>query len=87
MLGVLLQVVGVVVGGLFVAWTGRDGGQGAVLGDDIRTHTALCPGHSLGSLSVLPAGEKSTVVKEGPKTQAGIHKRLSMSGRLLGETS
>lgn len=36
-LGVLLQVVVVVVevGGLFVVWAGGDGGQGAILGDDI----------------------------------------------------
>ena len=59
MLGVLLQVVvAMVVCGLFVVRTGGDGGQSAVLGDDIRTHAALCPGHSFGSLSVLSGSEE-----------------------------
>lgn len=55
-LGVLLQVVVVVVvvGGLFVVWARGDGGQGAILGDDIWTHATLSPGHTFGSLSVLP---------------------------------
>ena len=42
--------------GLFVVGAGGDGGQGAILGDDVGTHSALCPGHTFGSLSVLPAG-------------------------------
>lgn len=57
MLGVLLQVVVVQVGGgLPLAGAGGDGGQRAVLGDDIRADAALCPGNSFGSLGVFPAG-------------------------------
>lgn len=36
-------MVVVVMGGLFVVWAGGDGGQGAILGDDVRTHAALSP--------------------------------------------
>lgn len=61
-LGVLLQVVVVVVIRLFVVGAGGDGGHGAILGDDIGAHPALCPGHTLGSLSVLPAGWDITLV-------------------------
>lgn len=64
-LGVLLQVVVVAAAverGLFVMWAGGDGGQGAVLGDDIRTHATLSPGHTLRSLSILPEGGEDTAV-------------------------
>lgn len=63
-LGVLLQmvVVVVVVIQLFVVGAGGNGGQGAVLGDDVRAHSALCPGHTFRSLSVLPAGRDITLV-------------------------
>lgn len=55
-LRVLLQMVVIaVVIQLFVVGAGGNGGQGAILGDDIRTHSTLCPGHTFWSLSVLPA--------------------------------
>lgn len=59
----MLQVLVVaVVIRLLVAGAGGNGGQGAVLGDDIRTHSALGPGHTFGGLSVLPAGWDSTLL-------------------------
>lgn len=56
---VAVVVVVVVVEGrrLLVVWAGGDGGQSAVLGDDVGAHAALGPGDALGSLSVLPGGE------------------------------
>lgn len=42
---------------LLVVRAGRDGGQGAVLGDDVRAHAALGPGDALGGLSILPGGK------------------------------
>lgn len=39
-----------------MVWAGGNGGQGTILGDDIRTHATLSPGDTFGSLSVLPGG-------------------------------
>lgn len=58
----VVVVVAVVVIHLFVVGAGANGGQGAVLGDDVRAHSALCPGDPLGSLSVLPAGRDTALV-------------------------
>lgn len=64
-LGVVLQVVVVMVmGGLSVVGAGADGGQSAVLGDDIRTHAALCPRHSFRGLSILPEGQGQSGQKD-----------------------
>lgn len=58
---VVVVVVVVVQGGrgLLVVRAGGDGGQGAVLGDDVGAHAALGPGDALGGLSVLPGGAKA----------------------------
>lgn len=65
---VVLVVVVVVerVRGLLVVRAGGDGGQGAVLRDDVGAHPALGPGDPLGSLSVLPGGgrERAHVKRE-----------------------
>lgn len=58
---VAVVVVVVMVEGwpLLVVRAGRNGGQGAVLGNVVRTHATLGPGDTLGSLSVLPSGAKA----------------------------
>lgn len=57
-----MVVVVVVVIQLFVVGAGGNGGQGAVLGDDVRAHSTLCPGDTFRSLSVLPAGRDISLV-------------------------
>lgn len=55
---VVVVVVVVEVRRLLVVRAGGDGGQGAILGDDVGAHAALGPGDALGSLSVFPGGAK-----------------------------
>lgn len=49
------------MGEVFVVWAGGDGGQGAILGDNVGTHAALSPGDTFGSLSVFPGYGQDTL--------------------------